>query len=179
MSFPSLHLRYSSFSNPSVAFYLRHSSFSNPSVASSTSQLILQPLFRCSYVAGSSLTSPGEPPVFHVKKNMLQIMKSAKELRSFSHCCLETEERQILQWLFLAYYMISCSKEIMYTRHLIFLHPSHIMIGLLAVCKPWNKIDRGGDIYPLLGDGIHPSKDNIVTSTTRNSSPSRDKEDRK
>ena len=46
-SFPSLHLR--------------HSSFSNPSVASPTSQLILQPFFRCSYVTGFSLTSPGEP----------------------------------------------------------------------------------------------------------------------
>ena len=40
------------------------SSFSNPSVASPTSQLILQPLFRFSYVTGSSLTSPGKPPMF-------------------------------------------------------------------------------------------------------------------
>ena len=71
-TFPSLYLRHSSFSNPSVALptsqlilqhfrrftyvtahsptlpslYLRHSSFSNPSVALPTSQLILQP-FRC------------------------------------------------------------------------------------------------------------------------------------
>ena len=87
-SFPSLHLRHSSFSNPSFAFpiswallilqpfchftyvpahsptipslYLGHSSFSNPSVASSTSQLILQTFFRFSYVTGSS---PGEPPM--------------------------------------------------------------------------------------------------------------------
>ena len=43
------------------SLYLRHSSFSNPSVASSTSQLILQPFFRFSYVTGSSLTWPGEP----------------------------------------------------------------------------------------------------------------------
>ena len=48
-TFPSLHLR--------------HSSFSNPSVALPTSQLILQPFFRFSYVTGSSLTSPGEPPM--------------------------------------------------------------------------------------------------------------------
>ena len=73
---PSLYLRHSSFSNPSVALptsqlilqpfchltyvtthsptlsslYLRHSSFSNPSVASPTSQIILQPFFRFSYV---------------------------------------------------------------------------------------------------------------------------------
>ena len=41
----------------------RHSSFSNPSVAPPTWQLILQPFFRFSYVTGSSLTSPGEPPM--------------------------------------------------------------------------------------------------------------------
>ena len=88
-NFPSLHLRHTSFSNPSVALptsqfilqlfrcftyvtvhspalpllHLRHSSFSNSSVASTTSQLILQPFFRFSYVTGSSLTSPGEPPM--------------------------------------------------------------------------------------------------------------------
>ena len=86
-SFPPLHLRHSSFSNPSVALptsqlivqpfrcfthvtthsptlpslYLRHSWFSNLSVALPTSQLILQPYFRFSYVTGFSLTSPGEP----------------------------------------------------------------------------------------------------------------------
>ena len=86
-NFPSLHLRHSSFSNPSVALptsqlilqpfrcftyitvhsptllslYLRHSSFSNPSVASPTSQFILQPLFRFFYVTSSSFNSPGEP----------------------------------------------------------------------------------------------------------------------
>ena len=45
------------------SLYLHHSSFSNPSVASPTSQLILQPFFRFSYVTGFSLTSPGEPPM--------------------------------------------------------------------------------------------------------------------
>ena len=45
------------------SLYLHHSSFSNPSLASPTSQLILQPFFRFSYVTGSSLTSPGEPPM--------------------------------------------------------------------------------------------------------------------
>ena len=44
--------------------YLRHSSFSNPSVPSPTSQFILQPLFRFSYVTSSSLNSPGEPPMY-------------------------------------------------------------------------------------------------------------------
>ena len=46
-SFPSLHLRHSSFSNPS---------FSNLSVASPTSQLILQPSLRFTYVADHSPT---------------------------------------------------------------------------------------------------------------------------
>ena len=47
---------------PSI--YLRHSSFSNPFVASPASQIILQPFFRFSYVTGSSLALPGEPPMF-------------------------------------------------------------------------------------------------------------------
>ena len=52
------------------SLYLRHSSLSNSSVASPTSQLILQPFFRFSYVIGSSLTSPGEPSMI----NMLMIL---------------------------------------------------------------------------------------------------------
>ena len=48
-TFPSLHLR--------------HNSFSNPSVASPTSQFILQPFFRFCYVTSSSLNSPGQPPM--------------------------------------------------------------------------------------------------------------------
>ena len=43
------------------SLYLHHSSFSNPSVGSPTSQTILQPFFRFSYVRGSSLTPPSEP----------------------------------------------------------------------------------------------------------------------
>ena len=81
-NFPSLHLRHSSFSNPSVAsptsqpilqpfrrftyvtahsptlpsLYLPHSSFSNPSVALPTSQLILQPFRHFTYVTAHSPT---------------------------------------------------------------------------------------------------------------------------
>ena len=44
--------------------YLRHNSFSNLYIASPTSQLILQPFFRFSYVTSSSLTSPGEPTMY-------------------------------------------------------------------------------------------------------------------
>ena len=45
------------------SLYLRHSSFSNPSVAWPTSQFNLKPFFRFSYVTVSSLMSPGEPPI--------------------------------------------------------------------------------------------------------------------
>ena len=54
------------------SLYVRHSSFSNPSVASSTSQLILQPFFRF-YVTGSSLTSPGEPPMIILNFILIEI----------------------------------------------------------------------------------------------------------
>ena len=53
--FPSLHLRHSSFSNPSVALHTSQLIL-QPSVASPTSQLILQPFFRFSYVADFSLS---------------------------------------------------------------------------------------------------------------------------
>ena len=59
---PSLHVRHNSFSNPSVALPTS-SSLYNTSVASPTSQLILQPLFRFSYVTSSSLNSPSELPM--------------------------------------------------------------------------------------------------------------------
>ena len=74
---PSSAVEYSRAHSPNFPpLHLRHSSFSNPSVASPTSQLILQP-FRCftyvtvhsptllcfSYVTSSSLNSPGEPPM--------------------------------------------------------------------------------------------------------------------
>ena len=81
-TFPLLHLRHSSFFNPSVALptpqlilqpfrcftyatahsptltslYLRHNSFSNPSIASPTSQLILQPLRHFTYATTHSPT---------------------------------------------------------------------------------------------------------------------------
>ena len=69
------HKLFCSFSNLSVtsrthsptlpSLYPRHSSFSNPSVASPTSQFILQPFFRFSYVTSSSLNSPGEPRMYN------------------------------------------------------------------------------------------------------------------
>ena len=58
------HFTYVTAHSPTLpSLYLRHSAFSNPSVASPTSQLILKPFFRFSYITGSSLTSSGEPPM--------------------------------------------------------------------------------------------------------------------
>ena len=61
---PFRHFTYVRIHSPTIpSLYLCHSSFSNPSIASPTTQFILQPFFRFSYVTGSSLTSPGEPPM--------------------------------------------------------------------------------------------------------------------
>ena len=58
------HFTYVTAHSPTLpSLYLRYSSFYNPSVASHTSQFILQPFFRFSYVTSSSLNSPGEPPI--------------------------------------------------------------------------------------------------------------------
>ena len=54
-TFPPLHLRHNSFSNPSVD---EQSSFSNLSVTSPTLQLILQPFRRLIYVTAHSPTLP-------------------------------------------------------------------------------------------------------------------------
>ena len=62
---PSRHFTYVTTHSPTIpSLYLRHNSFSNPSVALPTSQFILQPFFRFSYVTNSSLNSPGEPPMY-------------------------------------------------------------------------------------------------------------------
>ena len=64
----------SSIHSPTLpSLYLHHSSFSNSSVASRTSQLILQPFFCFSYLTGSSLTSPGEPPMIII--NVLKLLQ--------------------------------------------------------------------------------------------------------
>ena len=58
------HFTYITAHSPTLpSLYLRHSSISNPSVDSPTSQFILQPFFRFSYVTSSLLNSPVEPPM--------------------------------------------------------------------------------------------------------------------
>ena len=77
---PFRHFTYVTAHSPTLpSLYLRHSPFSSPSVASPTSQFILQPLFRFSYVTSSSLNSPGEPPmcvILQHKKEIIQNMNS-------------------------------------------------------------------------------------------------------
>ena len=68
-TFPSLHLR--------------HNSFSNPSVALPMSQLILQPFFRFSYVTSSSLNSPGEPPMAYPTCSTLTVFVTDR------HWCID------------------------------------------------------------------------------------------
>ena len=61
---PFHHFTYVTTHSPNLpSLYLRHSSFSNPSIASLTSQIFFQPFLRFSYVTSSSLNSPGEPPM--------------------------------------------------------------------------------------------------------------------
>ena len=118
-TFLSLHLRHSSFSNPSIALpmsqlilqpfcrftyitthsptlpslYLHHSSFSNPSVVSPTSQFIFQPFFRFSNVTSSSLNAPGDLPM-------------TKAIRRPTH-----KYRQVLRMVILANFKFELSKK--------------------------------------------------------------------
>ena len=85
---PFRHFNYVTAHSPTLpSLYLRHSSFSNPSVASLTSQLILQLFFRFSYVTISSLTSPGEPPM----------VECVKRLRSTDQMHMKHSEISILK----------------------------------------------------------------------------------
>ena len=72
------------------SLYLRHNSFNNPSVALPTSQLILQPFFRFSYVTGSSLKSPGEPPmeIWIVRNKDEDKISGDSTVERTSHHCL-------------------------------------------------------------------------------------------
>ena len=86
-TFPSLHLR--------------HSSFSNPSVSSPMSQFILQPFFRFSYVTTSSLKSSAHSPTYsslHLCHNSFSNLSVAlptsqlilQPFFRFSYFCLRT-----------------------------------------------------------------------------------------
>ena len=79
---PCRHFTYVTTHYPTVpSLYLRHSSFSNPSVTSPTSQFILQPFFRFSYATSSSLSSPREPPMTKIE------IRIASGFRKRIHAC--------------------------------------------------------------------------------------------
>ena len=61
------------------------SELSNPSVVSPTSQLILQPFFRFSYVTGSSLTLPSELPIIKIKIITGQLELILQPFRHFTY----------------------------------------------------------------------------------------------
>ena len=89
MSSAFSHFTYVTAHSPTIpSLYLRHSSFSNPSVASLTSQFIHQP-FRFTYVTGSSLTSPSEPPMhisYLVTKFSLNIVADTDKNKALIDC---------------------------------------------------------------------------------------------
>ena len=59
------------------SLYLRHSSFSNPSVASPTSQLILQPFFFFSYATGFHLRDLASRPHTQWNRILISIAKNS------------------------------------------------------------------------------------------------------
>ena len=72
------HFTYVTIHSPTLpSLYLRHSSYSNPSVASPMSQLILQLFFCFSYVTSSSLNSPDEPPMINYCYTIFKIKRNA------------------------------------------------------------------------------------------------------
>ena len=86
-SFPLLHLHHISFSNPSLALSTSRLSL-KPFRPSPTSQHILVPFFRFSYVTGFSLMSPGEPPTSPTLP-LLQLRHSSFSNPSFAFPTLQ------------------------------------------------------------------------------------------
>ena len=85
---PFRHFTYVTAHSPTLpSLYLRQSSFSKPSVAWPTSQFVLQPFFRFSYVTSSSLNSPGESPM---------ILNSNYSLSSFSKLSVTSPTSQLI-----------------------------------------------------------------------------------
>ena len=75
--------------------YQRRSSLTSYSVSSPTSQLNPQPLFRFSCVTGSSLRSPGEPPMI-------------KTYHTSTYCCLEWQGSNNQVWNTNFLFKINC-----------------------------------------------------------------------
>ena len=99
---PFRHLTYITTHSPTLpSLYLRHSSFSNPSVASPTSQFILQPFFRFSYVTSPSLNSLGEPPMVYTSTwPLLERISYTKQMYAFHYVVSTTYGSSNSAWLF-------------------------------------------------------------------------------
>ena len=92
---PSRHFIYITAHSPTLpSLYLRHSSFSKPSVASPTSQLILQPYFRFSYEQSSfshlSVTSPTSQLILQ------PLFRFSSEHSSFSNLSVTSPTSQLI-----------------------------------------------------------------------------------
>ena len=86
------------------SLHLRHSSLSNPSVASPTSQLALQHFCRFTYITCTSPTSPCEQPMGQTPPPWSQILDMPLILNKFTHltsaCCVSTECLKFMYTLF-------------------------------------------------------------------------------
>ena len=107
------HFTYVTTHSPTLpSLYLRHSLFSNPFVASPTSQFILQPFFRFSYVTGSSLTSPGEPPMLNTAPSCINPGYPVVWLgESFIHIIICTTEAKPLNLRLLSHTPAFCRRR--------------------------------------------------------------------
>ena len=128
-NFPSLHLR--------------HSSFSNPSVALPTSQYILQP-YRCfTYFTSSSLNSPGEPPMVGF------VVDESKSWQVF------LRDSPVFPYHRLHSTLTSCS---FHSFSLISFHPPLLwcggLVGILAIHRPIGPIRASSRIIPRPGPAL-------------------------
>ena len=118
------HFTYVTAHSPTLpSLCLRHSSVSNRSVASPTSQFVLQPFFRFSYVTGSSLTLPGELPMIH---NIIDDFFYSWALLILQHSVTSPTSQLILQHFRRFAYVTAHSPTVplLHLRHSSFSNPS-------------------------------------------------------
>ena len=94
------------------SLYLRHSSFSNPSVASPSSQFILQPFFRFSYVTSASLNLPGVPSMYSTRcENRRKKSKTELDNSSSTVICHDTMSYNVLSTFIKTNFVMVTSKH--------------------------------------------------------------------
>ena len=123
---PLLHLRHNH--SPTLpSLYLRHSSFSNTSVVSPTSQFILHPSFRFSYVRRSA-HSPNFPS-FRLRHN------------SFSNPSVTSPTSQLVFQPFHSFTYVTAHSPILPLRHLRIVHsPTFLSLLLLHKLCSFSKL---------------------------------------